>query len=1067
MSDRTRYVGFCAGGPDWPYSELKDCNPQEKLAFLESLGHRQAACVSNAGGNYLRTLFMTATIIGRPTFHDRVHKIGKPVYEFSRHDYAGRLHDVAGGLKHGLECLETGKLDWTRMDAYFAGMERFNREAGADHAVKALLCLVEVPPRLIVERPRDLDSPWTFAALWDMYCQVHIKTMRAVVERYCLHETAVVGALEILNEPDYNWIPDEARIEKAISPHADPLRKYITELHLPQVPTSAEYDHTFCTESDVHFGYELEPKFIGERPRRDTPVLDFPWGAKFDQYVACCADLHEHISFAAKDAAHAGGADVRVVSGAVTNNNLDYLVRMWRANNNTFKYVDAIGIHPYHWPRHSMHDTTFVSSDETEKWVEANPRKFAHDYYKRFDFLKEFTKLIEGGGPEGSYGMAGKTLWLTEFGVPTKKWAHANAALAHYINLFIYQRGEKIPKPVSAIVWEDKWDEFFKQADAKFLHDNHVETLLYYTMRGGGIGESTDEEHSNFTLFDLDCRTTRMEESTFTRLSNHMAGLTGRQENLDYFTFVNSKKRGFKLPLFGKGKKPAAEKGTKSPKASSEPKQPERDDDPDPRLPWTSIELTPEVARVPAMLEKEERQYLQWVTSEKYEGWGAIVELGPWVGGSSAALAAGLRAKGRDAIVHSLDCFQWARDYMERTLPENLPNGADFQHIFERETKEFSQWLCPQKVDLLDYEWKGGDIEILFVDAAKSWELLSAILRTFGPHIVPGKTRVIHQDFGHFFTHWLPLVTHSRPDLWEQREAVGRGTTVTFVAKRSLTGDGGLSGTYSDADFSIEDAARILSDCESKASRYNRGRFHVGLMRKAILEGELGLADRLRQDVLAMDDAPMAKKEVGMAISVTLSEVLRKGEALRNEGHFDDARKMGRICLEANPEHWGARYLMATCDVLTGRSAEAEANFASLLTDCPPAVDFGPGDKRAAMCRLHLADLRIARGDSAAVPAIVSEGIELLSPDNRGLLRWAFDLLWKATTMSAMTPEDLFVVTDAFEARLGENPDLLVLRGLAAHAAGQATRARAAVTRALELEPGNAFATSLRAQLDA
>ena len=137
-----------------------------------------------------------------------------------------------------------------------------------------------------------------------------------------------------------------------------------------------------------------------------------------------------------------------------------------------------------------------------------------------------------------------------------------------------------------------------------------------------------------------------------------------------------------------------------------------------------------------------------------------------------------------------------------------------------------------------------------------------------------------------------------------------------------------------------------------------------------------------------------------MAISVTLSEVLRKGEALRNDGNFEEARKMGRICLDAKPDHWGARYLMATCDVLTDRPAEAEAGFASLVADCPPGIDFAPGDKRAAMCRLHLADLRLARGEASGVPALAVEGLELLAPDNRGLLRWGFDLLWKATTAS-------------------------------------------------------------------
>ena len=87
-------------------------------------------------------------------------------------------------------------------------------------------------------------------------------------------------------------------------------------------------------------------------------------------------------------------------------------------------------------------------------------------------------------------------------------------------------------------MWEDKWDRFFEQSSAEWMAANNIENILYYTMRGGGIGESTDEEHSNFTLFDLDCRTTRMERATFQRMADHISGVTGRSADLGYFDFV-------------------------------------------------------------------------------------------------------------------------------------------------------------------------------------------------------------------------------------------------------------------------------------------------------------------------------------------------------------------------------------------------------------------------------------------------------------------------------------------------------------------------------------------------
>ena len=52
---------------------------------------------------------------------------------------------------------------------------------------------------------------------------------------------------------------------------------------------------------------------------------------------------------------------------------------------------------------------------------------------------------------------------------------------------------------------------------------------------------------------------------------------------------------------------------------------------------------------------------------------------------------------------------------MERYLPEDLPDGADFLHLFRRETKAFQPWIRAEKTDLLEASWDGGEIEILFV----------------------------------------------------------------------------------------------------------------------------------------------------------------------------------------------------------------------------------------------------------------------------------------------------------------------------------------------------------------
>lgn len=539
MAESNLHAGICVGGPDWPYEETVGRSPGDVAAFLTHLGESEARCVASCGGDYLRTLYMTSTFLGAD-FHSALYSVEKPVHEIERSALVERLRATDTALDRALSRIKTDDLDWTRMDAFLGGVQRCHvtpPESGP--AVKVLLCLVDFPPRLILEMPPNRLLPgFTTGAdvLWDKYVKVHIGLVRAIIGRYCKAGAGCIGAIEIVNEPDYHWIPDENRIERSLRPDCYPLGKYVTELHVSQIPETSTPCPPFYREpGGWYVDQPLHPGLGAGPTAQPTPVLDFPWGPKFDRYVWAVAELMEHISFAAADAAHRAGVQLTLVSGAVTHNNIDYLIRMYRANPKVYRYIDAIGLHPYHWPRHDMHDCDFVSSRSRHAWQAASPRRFAEHFFKHFDFLREVSALVRLKDQKASYGMAGKRIWITEFGIPTKKASHANAAIASYRNLFIYRRGESVPPGVHTIRWEDKWDRFLDQVTPAFLRANQIDALLIYTMRSGGMGESTDEEHSNFTMFGLDCRTPRMEARTLGRLTDRFAELTGRRPRLEYF----------------------------------------------------------------------------------------------------------------------------------------------------------------------------------------------------------------------------------------------------------------------------------------------------------------------------------------------------------------------------------------------------------------------------------------------------------------------------------------------------------------------------------------------------
>lgn len=517
---RQRYVGFSVFGPDWPV-ERGFANEAERQAYAKEQGYLVAKHTSSLFGNMVRVPISVLSVLDLRLVLDQ-ELVAKPIYQVSDSVISGEADKVQAALDAGIAALEQGQdaagrpLGWTLWDAFFSGIERYNLELGARpvdkfRPVYVDLFVYAVPPALIIEAPsegtlRHFNAHTSRERLWDSYRRMHYTFIRKLVQRYgrgysrlgVRAHIPIVVAVEMFNEPDYVWLPDEAKIERALNPEAYPCDKYITQLHLPQIPEN-DLPGKGCAKLP---GYYREQD-LG-LPSAQTALAQFRWGRKFDRYVSLFADLHEHASFAAMDEIHQGGADMIVISSAVTHVNLDWFMQMFRANRRTFSYINAVGIHPYHWPQHDIHDMHFVGSPLARDWMQVSPREFATHYFKRFDFIKTLGALSGQTNIEKSFGLAGKPIWVTEFGIPTKKLGKANSSLRDNRKLFTYERKSQIPRDIQAIRWEDKWEAFFNQVSADFLRQNHVETFLVYTLRESAENETNDENHSNFALYRAD-----------------------------------------------------------------------------------------------------------------------------------------------------------------------------------------------------------------------------------------------------------------------------------------------------------------------------------------------------------------------------------------------------------------------------------------------------------------------------------------------------------------------------------------------------------------------------------
>ena len=397
-------------------------------------------------------------------------------------------------------------------------------------------------------------------------------------------------------------------------------------------------------------------------------------------------------------------------------------------------------------------------------------------------------------------------------------------------------------------------------------------------------------------------------------------------------------------------------------------------------LPWKTAFLPPAVTAVPSMLNFEEQQYLTWLAKEQYEGWGAIVELGCWLGASTVALAEGLRRGGSTAQIHSVDRFTW-EPYMEAASHAGLQTGDDFLPLFLQEIGEYASSVRTHKMDLLSGRWDGGPIEILFVDSAKDWDTMNAVLRTFGPNLAPGRSRVVLQDLRYPWAHCLPLIVDSRPDLWKQVESSEDGDGATFILLKAIDGPGGMQ-EYSEDCFPAESAEHLFRSRMDRETAPNRARILKALYRKHLIEGTAVNVAAYREEVVSGGATPA---EMAMIEDVEYILVPRGWKAYQ-AGDFEASRRFAERCLVIpGKRSVHAMTLLGFSLLRSGDREPAEACMNEVLS-------LSPGFPSA---KLFRAELELTSGNPERAQR---EALEVLTS---GLLdptttEWALNLLSQA-----------------------------------------------------------------------
>ena len=208
------------------------------------------------------------------------------------------------------------------------------------------------------------------------------------------------------------------------------------------------------------------------------------------------------------------------------------------------------------------------------------------------------------------------------------------------------------------------------------------------------------------------------------------------------------------------------------------------------RKPWLDCPLPAAAAAVPTMLSPEEGQFLHWLARDYADGSGAICDLGCFAGGSTARLAAGAAA-GHGGPVLAYDHFtiqdhQKAQYLYSAGIPQFA--GADMLPAVRQLLAPWRDIVTLHAGDIMRGGWRGGPIEVLFIDAAKTPGTADHIARAFFPHLMPGRSVIVQQDYLHWRQPWVSaqmelLADAALPVAW------CRKGTVAFLVTGAITPD--------------------------------------------------------------------------------------------------------------------------------------------------------------------------------------------------------------------------------------------------------------------------------------
>jgi hypothetical protein len=242
---------------------------------------------------------------------------------------------------------------------------------------------------------------------------------------------------------------------------------------------------------------------------------------------------------------------------------------------------------------------------------------------------------------------------------------------------------------------------------------------------------------------------------------------------------------------------------------------------------WRSVEVPPDVLAVPSMLSVDERRLLFSLTRDSFTGAGAIIDAGCFLGGSTLALGAGLRANppaGNRVAVDSYDVFvldeYMLKNYVNSAGDGQRKPGISCRDLFDRNISSISAMVNVHHGDIRQIGWNGSPIEILFLDIIKAPNTNDRVVSDFFPALIPGRSVLVQQDYIHEVHFWIHITMEYLREYFTYVEFVEYSSTVYLL--RKAIPQPVLDGCMWDA-LSEDDKFRLMDSAINRWQGYEKG----------------------------------------------------------------------------------------------------------------------------------------------------------------------------------------------------------------------------------------------------